>query len=146
MSTMTVHRRPTVASRRLGYSIAVGVNALLIYLVNVSPGWPVVPFLTSATAQVLPWVNATMAAGIVANCVYIAWDPLWFKALGDIVTTSVGIVGLVRMWQVFPFDFAGSSIDWVFVARVTLGIGVAGSAIAIIVAVVTLLRTVVTHE
>lgn len=141
MNTMTVHHRQPVASRRLGYTIAVGVNALLFYLVNVSPGWHAVPFLTSATTQVLPWVNATMIAGVVANVLYVGFDPRWFRALGDIVTTAIGIAGMVRVWQVFPFDFGGSSVGWASVARALLGVGIAGSAIAIVVALVTFIRT-----
>jgi hypothetical protein len=146
MSTMTVHRRQPVASRRLGYTIAVAVNALLIYLVNVSPGWDAVPFLTPATTEVLPWVNASIIAGVIANAVYVAWDPTWFKALGDIVTTSIGIVAMVRIWQVFPFDFTGSSFDWALVAKFALGFGIGGSIVAIIVALVTLVRSLATRE
>jgi hypothetical protein len=146
MSTMTVHRRQPVASRRLGYTIAVAVNAVLIYLVNVSPGWDAVPFLTPATTEVLPWVNASMIAGVVANAVYVAWDPRWFKALGDVVTTSIGIVAMVRIWQVFPFDFTGSSFDWALVARFALGFGIGGSIVAILVALVTLVRSLATRE
>jgi hypothetical protein len=143
---MTVHRRQPVASRRLGYTIAVAVNAVLIYLVNVSPGWDAVPFLTPATTEVLPWVNASMIAGVVANAVYVAWDPRWFKALGDVVTTSIGIVAMVRIWQVFPFDFTGSSFDWALVAKFALGFGIGGSIVAIIVALVTLVRSLATRE
>ncbi|HET8595303.1 MAG TPA: hypothetical protein VFM07_08650, partial [Intrasporangium sp.] len=134
------------ASRRLGYTIAVAVNAVLIYLVNVAPGWDAVPFLTPATTEVLPWVNASMIAGVVANAVYVAWDPTWFKALGDIVTTSIGIVAMVRIWQVFPFDFAGWSFDWTLVAKFALGFGIGGSIVAILVALVTLVRSLATRE
>jgi hypothetical protein len=44
----------------------------------------------------------------------------------------------VRLWQVFPFDVAGT--PWEVVARVLLGIGALGSAIAIIVALVGIVR------
>lgn len=142
MSTMTVHRRQPVAGRRLGYTIAVGVNAVLLYLINVAPGWDAVPFLTPATTQVLPWVNATLIATAVANVLYVVWDPRWFRALGDIVTTSIGVVAMMRLWQVFPFDFTGSSFDWALVARVALGVGIGGSLIGIVVALVTLVRSV----
>ena len=142
MSTMTVHRRQPVAGRRLGYTIAVGVNAVLLYLINVAPGWDAVPFLTPATTQVLPWVNAALIATAVANVLYVVWDPRWFRALGDIVTTSIGVVAMMRLWQVFPFDFTGSSLDWALVARVALGIGIGGSLIGIVVALVTLVRSV----
>lgn len=104
------------------------------------------PFLTPATTEVLPWVNATMVAGIAANVLYAMWDPRWLKALGDIVTTSIGIVSMVRIWQVFPLDFTGSSIDWALVSRVLLGVGFGGSGIAVIVALVTFVRALTGRE
>ncbi|EWT05557.1 hypothetical protein N864_04025 [Intrasporangium chromatireducens Q5-1] len=146
MSTMTVHHRQPVAGRRIGYTIAVGVNAVLLYLINVAPGWDAVPFLTPATPQVLPWVNAALIASAVANALYVVWDPRWFRALGDIVTTSIGIVAMVRLWQVFPLDFTGWSFDWSLVARIALGIGIGGSIIGIVVALVTLVRSVAVRE
>ncbi|MDN5798085.1 MAG: hypothetical protein L0H79_20390 [Intrasporangium sp.] len=142
MSTVTIRQRQSVASRRLGYAVAVGVNSLLFYLVNVSPGWAVLPFLSPATTEILASVNAMLIAGVAANVVYAAWDPRWFKALGDVVTTSIGLAAMLRVWQVFPFDFGESSIDWTTVARVALAVGIGGSAVALLVAVVTFFRSV----
>lgn len=50
---------------------------------------------------------------MVANLVYLLHDPRWLKALGDVVTTAVGLVAVLRMWAVFPFDFGDSSFDLV---------------------------------
>lgn len=146
MSTVTVHKRPTIARRRADHVVAIGVNVILYYLINRSPGWAAVPFLTSATTEVLGWVNATLVAGFVANALYVVWDPRWFKALGDIVTTSIGLLSMLRIWQVFPFDFGASGFDWPLVARIALGLGIGGSIIAIVVAVVTVLRVLALRE
>jgi hypothetical protein len=89
---------------------------------------------------VLGLVNASMLVSIVANMVVA--DPRWLKALGDIVTTAVGIAALVRMWQVFPFDFSGSSFDWALVVRVAMGVAIGGSAIALVVAFVSFVKSV----
>jgi hypothetical protein len=43
------------------------------------------------------------------------------KSLGDLVTTGVSLAVLVRIWQVFPFDFAGWSVDWSWLVRLVLG-------------------------
>jgi predicted membrane protein len=91
---------------------------------------------------VLGLVNASMLVSIVANMVYFVADPRWLKALGDIVTTAVGIAALVRMWQVFPFDFSGSSFDWALVVRVAMGVAIGGSAIALVVAFVSFVKSV----
>jgi hypothetical protein len=42
-------RRPSVATRRVGYVVAAVGEATLLYLVNVWPGWQAVPFLTADT-------------------------------------------------------------------------------------------------
>ena len=71
--------RPT--GRRAGYVAAVVVNAALLFVLNVQPGWQALPFLTSATDHVLGLVNLSLAAGLAANLVYLAHDPPWVKSL-----------------------------------------------------------------
>jgi hypothetical protein len=139
-------RRPALGVRRLGYTIALTVNAVLLYLVNVSPGWDAAPFLTHDTTQVIGWVNASIAAGIIANALYLAMDQRWFRALGEIVVTVIGLVALVRLWQVFPFTFDDDGVPWHLVVRWVLAIGIGGSAIAIITNLVALVRAVVTRD
>ena len=79
-SATRTRARPRAASRRAGYVVAVGVNALLLYLLNRSPGWQAVPFLTDAMSRVIGVVNLSITAGLVANLVYVVWDPTWLKA------------------------------------------------------------------
>lgn len=133
-------RRPPVAARRVGYLIAAGIHVALLYLVNVSPGWEAVPFLTEDTSQVLGLVNVSLVAGLVCNLIYVLANPAWLKSLGDLLTTGIGLVVLVRVWQVFPFNFGDSAVDWALVARVLLVVGIVGSAIGIVVQFVSLLR------
>jgi hypothetical protein len=140
--TETASKRPAVGDRRVGYVVAVLVNAAVLYAVNVWPGWQALPFLTEDMRLVLGLVNASMLVSIVANMVYFVADPRWLKALGDIVTTAVGVAALVRMWQVFPFDFSGSSFDWALVVRVAMGVAIGGSAIALVVAFVSFVKSV----
>ena len=140
--TETASKRPAVGDRRVGYVVAVLVNAAVLYAVNVWPGWQALPFLTEDMRLVLGLVNASMLVSIVANMASFAADPRWLKALGDIVTTAVGIAALVRMWQVFPFDFSGSSFDWALVVRVAMGVAIGGSAIALVVAFVSFVKSV----
>ncbi len=128
----TEKRRPGAATRRFGYAVAVVVNVAILVVVNRWPGWDAVPFLTGDTEQVLGIVNASIIAGVVANVLFLVTDPPWFKALGDVVTTAVGLAAAVRVWQVFPFDF-GSGSAWETVARVLLVIAIVGSVIGILV-------------
>lgn len=140
MSVHTEQRRPAVATRRVGYVAAVVVNAFMLYAVNVWPGWDALPFLTEDTRDVLGLVNASMLVGLAANAVYLLRDPPWLRALGDVVTTSVGLAALVRIWQVFPLDFGDSTFDWALVAHVLLGVAIVGSVIGIVAGLVSLVR------
>lgn len=143
MTTHVTHTGPSVAGRRAGYAVAMTVNLVLLFLVNVTPGWQAVPFLTENTTDVLLLVNLSMGAAVVANAVYSVFDPPWVRALGDAVTTSVGLASLVRIWQVFPFEFDTGSVPWDLVARWVIGIGIFGCVVAIIVALVRFVRALV---
>jgi hypothetical protein len=67
-------RRPPVATRQIGYVVTAVCDATQLYLVNVWPGWQAVSFLTEETRQVLGLVNLSLAAGLVANLIYLAQD------------------------------------------------------------------------
>jgi hypothetical protein len=145
MAVTVVGKRPSVGARRAGYVIAVLLNAALLVLVNRWPGWEALPFLTTDTRLVIAVVNASVLVNLAANLVYLARDPRWLKALGDTLTTAVGLVAMVRIWQVFPFDFGDSSVDWTLLARVALGLGIVGAAIGVIVNAVGFVKAVVTE-
>lgn len=129
--------RATVA-RRLGYVLGAVVNAVLLVLVNDTPGWRAVPFLTEETTAVLGLVNASLVAGLVANLVYGLADPTWLRALGDVVTTSIGLAVLAALWRVFPFAFRGDTPLPELLTRWVLAVGIAGCVIGVIVAMVRL--------
>ena len=140
-SATVTRSRPRVASRRAGYVVAVGVNALLLYLLNRSPGWQSVPFLTDAMNRVIGVVNLSITAGLVANLVYLVRDPTWLKALGDLATTCAGVLATLRIWQVWPFDFPAGS-PWNLLAHVALGLGLVGGAIGIVESTVRYVRAI----
>ena len=130
-------RRGSAGARRGGYCLAIGFSAALLFILNGSPGWQAIPFLTSETDQVLWLVNLSLAAGIAANIVYLAYDPPWVRSLGDLVTTGIGLATAIRVWQVFPFAL---SSGWSTAVRVLLVVAIAGSCIALVVKVVLLAR------
>ena len=130
-------RRQSAGARRAGYCLAIGFSAALLIVLNGSPGWQAIPFLTSDTAQVLWLVNLSLAAGIAANVVYLAYDQPWVRSLGDLVTTGIGLATAIRIWQVFPFAL---SSGWSTAVRVLLVIAIAGSCIALVVQIVSLAR------
>ncbi|GAA4355317.1 hypothetical protein [Microbacterium rhizosphaerae] len=125
-------RRPSTAARRFGYLIAILVNAAILYLINVEPSWRVVPFLTSATVAVLPWINGSIIVGMAANLVYLFTDQRWVRAAGDLATTAVGLAAMFQLWIVFPFEFHPAA-PWTLLTRILITLAIAGSAIAIVV-------------
>ncbi len=134
-------RQGSRGARRLGYLIGAAVNVAFLYLLNVAPGWDALPFLTADTTSVLGAVNATLVAGVVANLVYVAADPRWLRALGDVVTAAVGLVAALRVWSVFPFDLPSTGdFDWSLIARIAVGLAIAGSFVAILIGVASFLR------
>ncbi len=137
MASMDTTRHPSAGARRVGYCLAIGFSAAFLFILNGWPGWQEIPFLTSETSQVLWLVNLSLAAGIAANVVYLAYDPPWVKSLGDLVTTGIGLAAAIRIWQVFPFAL---SSGWSTAVRVLLIVAIAGSCIALVVQIVSLAR------
>jgi hypothetical protein len=131
-------KRATVAARRFGYVVAVLVNAAMLYVVNVWPGWQELGFLTEDTREVLGLVNASIVVGIAANLVYIVRDPGWLRSAGELVTTAVGLAAMIVIWEVFPFDFGDAAFDWAILVRVLLAIGIIGSVIGMFARAVSL--------
>lgn len=140
MTTSVRKRRPSVRTRRAGYLVGVVLNGVLLILVNAWPGWDVLPFLTPAFPTVLGLVDLTLVAGLVTGLVQLWQDPEWLVALNGVVTTCAGLAALARLWQVFPFDFTGSSFDWALTARIVLVVGLAGSVIGLLAQVAALTR------
>lgn len=135
----TASNRSSVAARRGGYLVAAALNAAVAYGTNVWPGWTVLPFLTPDTTQVLVRVNSAVAASIMVNLIYVWFDARWLRALGDLITAALALLALAALWRVFPFGF-GDSRTWPVVARAALVVGIAGSAISLVVQLVVLLR------
>ena len=125
-------RGPTPASVAGGNLGAAAVNAIFYYLINVAPGWQAVPFLTADTTLVLPAVNAAIIASIVVNVVTALVRAPRLRALGDVVTIGFGIVALIELWTVFPFDY-GADSAWTVVTRVLLVLGFVGSGFGVLV-------------
>ena len=135
--------RASSTSRRVGYAVAVVVNAVLLALINVAPGWQVLPFLTDAFTEVLPLVNLSLGASLLVNVVYLGFDRRWFRAMCEAALAAISLAVSIRMLRVFPFDFSAYAFDWALLTRIVLWVAILGSAVAVVVWVVQLLRAVV---
>ena len=130
----------TVTSRGGNVGSAL-VNAAMLWGINIWPGWQVLPFLTSDMTRVLGIINASLTAGIVVNLVFVVIRNRGIMALGNLVVLGIGLAAVLRLWEVFPFDFGDSWSGWPVVVRVLLGLGIAGSIIGALVEIVALFRS-----
>ena len=130
-------RTPTGPSGNIGSAV---VNALLLYGINIWPGWRVLPFLTADMARALGLINASLIAGIVVNLVCVLIRSRALLALGNLVVMGIGVAAMLRLWDVFPFDFGTAWSGWPILVRVFLVLGIVGSIIGAVVELVNLFR------
>jgi hypothetical protein len=104
--------------RRTGYTVAIGVNLLMIWIVTNVVEWDVLPFLTGQFAQLVSIAVFSMIVGIALNLGYLFFDPPWFRTLGDTINSAIAFVVILRTLQVFPFEFEGGF--WTGATRVVL--------------------------
>lgn len=131
------HPRP-VTLRRTGYTVAIAVNAVVLWGVHRLLAWNWPGFLTDDFERVLPLLTASLIATLVSNAVFLLRDHGRVRALGDLVTSVFAVVVGVRMWSVFPFDFSGYARDWNDLVRVMIAVTIAATAVAVIVNLVQL--------
>ena len=122
--------------RRMGFSAAIVVNAVLLALVNGWPGWRALPILTADATSVIAVLNLALVIGILVNTVNMVVDIRWVRAVGEIITSTVALVFLAQLLGIFPFSFSDGSIDWALVTRTVLWFAVAGCIISILVSAV----------
>jgi hypothetical protein len=136
-------RRPPQGARRFGYALSAGINLALLWVVNISPGWGIVPFLTDDFARVVGVVNASLLVGVVSNLVYLAADPVWLRRLGDAITAAFALVVLLQLVTVFPFDLGTVWSGWETVLRTGLALACVGTGIGVIANLAQLLRALI---
>ena len=129
-ATPRTRRRAGPVARRFGYLVAVAADLAVLYLANRWPGWDAVPFLTDETEDVIGIFNASVVVSLVVHTTYFIVDPLWLKAVGDLVTTMFGILVMGAVWRVWPFDFDDDWSGWGLLFHLLLLVGIVGSAIA----------------
>lgn len=127
------HTWTSPTTRRIGYVIAIAVNAGLLYVAHNILAWDVLPFLTDDWDELVPIISVSLLASIVVNLIYLAYDAPWFKSFTQIVLDAIALVVTVRMYQVFPFDFSAYDFNWTAVTRGVLVLVMVVIVIAIIV-------------
>lgn len=131
-TTRVEEPRPSPSIRRSGYLVALVVNAAMIFVVFNLLDWGVLPFLTTDFTLLVPLIVVSLVASIVANAMYLVYDPPWFKTLCQVGISVISLVVAIRMYQVFPFDFTGYGESWTSVTRIIVVVAMVGSALSIL--------------
>ena len=133
--------RPSPASRRVGYAVAIVVNAVALYIAVNLLAWGWLPFMTDAFASVLPLLRFSLLATIAVNVAYLWHDPPAFRSAAQIALSVIALAMAVRVYDVYPFDFSRYGPAWDVAARVLLVLAIAGTIIGMVVEVVRFART-----
>jgi hypothetical protein len=130
-----------VIGRKVGWVVAAIITGALLWFVNLLPDWDrTVSWLTDDFVDALPSIRNALIASIVVYLLYVIYDADWFRALGDLVSGWFSLVAGWTIWQVFPFDFSAYDFDWALLARFVIGLGLFGTAVAMIANLVKLGR------
>jgi hypothetical protein len=127
-----VKRRPPRAARRFGYLLAGAINAAILAVLHLGPGWQRFGFLSERFADVLGVMTLSLVVGLLVDLLYVRYDPVWLKRLGDAVTALLACIVLARMWTVFPFDLAPDWQGWDTPLRAVLGFLTVGAGIGVV--------------
>ncbi len=135
----TKKRGPSRGTRQFGYLVAIGIGFVMLYVANRLLEWGWFAWLTEDFEEVLPIVNLSIWAGIIANALYLVYDAEWFKLLTQIPQLIIsGLVGF-RMLSVFPFDFSAYEFAWDAVARWGIILPLVGIGIALVAVTIKLI-------
>lgn len=140
MATTHIGIPPAVrrGGRRAGYALAILINLGLLYIVGNLLDWGVLPWLTDAFTEVVPWISLSLLASIVVNVIYQINDTHPVRSVGQIGTNLVSIVVTARLLEVFPFDFSAYRFDWAIVTRVVLILAIVGAGIGVLTEIIKL--------
>lgn len=134
---ITVSNRTT---RRIGYGVAIAVNVALLFFVNNLLDWGWFGWLTEDLNDVIPLINFSLVASIVANAAYFANDSPGFKGVLELAVNTISLVVVIRLLQVFPFDFSEHSSAWETATRSILIVAIVGISLAMLVEFVKLVQ------
>ena len=120
--------------RRLGHVVTVLVNVFFLVVLNLWPGWGVLPFLTPQMSEVISVLNLSLIVGALLQIALLVNDGPRLRLFAEAATSAMSALVLSRLLVVFPFDVATASIDWSWPLRVLLGLALLGSLIGTAVA------------
>lgn len=119
--------------RRVGYTVSIIVNAVMLFVTVNLLEWGWFDWLTDEFDRVVPWAVFSLSASIAVTAIYMAFDAPWFKSLTQAALAVISFIVTLRIWNVFPFDFTGYDGPWTGFTEVILLIVLVGSAMAAVI-------------
>lgn len=110
--------RSTRAIRIAGYSVTIFWNIVLLIFFSyfyqyiawyhVQPDGNVIrlPFLTNTYFMWLPILVTALIISIAANIILIIYDRFWLRNIVQVILSIIGVVVVVNLLTIFPFDFS----------------------------------------
>jgi len=114
---------------RVGYIVTIAVHFFLYWFINKIPKWDWW-FITDAYETVLPFIEISVIANIIAFAVFLIIDirPIYY--IGKTILDSISFFVLFKMYHNFPVDFNNG---WNIVFKIVLIVGMVGTVISLIV-------------
>lgn len=131
---------PARAVTATGHLVAVAINIALLYVVRNLGEWDLLSFLTDDYDKVIGPISVSIVATVAGHLLKIAMPGRRLGLAIDGVVTVFGFYALLRIFQVFPFEFDPDGFRWDLVARFVLVVGLLGSAIGVLVTPLRLLQ------
>lgn len=123
-------RQASVGARRVGYISAIISTLVFMYIINHLLEWGV-PFLTNGFRICLWVINLSLAASIVGNALFLAYDVRWFRRIIRIMLNIFAFVAVYIVYTIFPFAFPEAI--WAMLSRFVLIIIMIGIGVGLIV-------------
>jgi len=119
------------------FMVAIIVNVILFYIVNNLLSWNF-SFITSSFQDVLWIFNISICATIIANIIFLAYHPGWFRSLAKIVLNILSFYVCYYLFTIFPFIF--SQTAYTIVVKMII---IMGMVALLIISLVEVLRLIV---
>lgn len=118
------------------FIVAVIGNVIILYIVNSLLSWDL-GFITSAFQDVLWIFNISICATIIANLIFLAYHPGWFRSLVKIILNTLSFLVCYYLYTIFPFIF--SQAAYTIILKIILIFGMVALIIASLVEVLRLI-------
>lgn len=124
------------------FIVAIIFNIIFLYIVNNLLSWNL--GFISPTFQDVIWIfNISICANIVANIIWLAYHPGWFRSIIQIILNILGFLVCYYLFIIFPFIF--SQVAYTIALKLLIILGMVGLIIASLVELVRIILRISKH-